>query len=101
MALAERIELTDAERHEVMSVWSKSDIVNVDSPAMRKLLGESRPAHDFETIPARRHTRRKFDTPTKKPGQTRPFFEASNDATYAHLYIDPWQAFQRTLFEAS
>ena len=81
IALAQRTDLTDAERHEVMAVWSKRDTTNVDSPAMRKLRGDTRPAHDWETTPAKRFTRKA--TGTKKPGTSRLFSEASNDPAYA------------------
>lgn len=98
MALALRTDMTDSERHEVMCVWSKRDMSNVDSPALRKLFGHARDAHDWETVPARRHTRRSFVPPTKKPGRTRLFSDAANDATYGHSYIGPSLACQRTLF---
>lgn len=100
LALAHRTDLTEAERHEVMSVWSKRDVSNVDSPAMRKLRGDTRPAHDWETVPARSLTRRKYGSATKNPGFSR-LVEAANDATFGHLYIGPSLACQRTLFAAA
>lgn len=78
IALAQVTGLTDAERHEIASVWAQRDLTNIDSPALRKLLGDRRAAHDWETIPAKRFTRRSTDV--KKPGRTRR--DAANDAQF-------------------
>lgn len=55
------LDLTPAERHEVMAVWSRPDNARIDSPALRKLLGQSKIPCDWQTRPARSVTRARFD----------------------------------------
>lgn len=75
LALADRTDLTPAERHEIMCVWSRSDCHLIDSPAMSKLL--QRPHIQFEgTTPAVRVTRAKFtsDGQKKERPKSCPYF---------------------------
>ena len=88
--------LTDAERHEVAAVWSQRDQSNIDSPAIRKLQGDERKAYDWETIAAKRYTRRA--TGVKKPGIPRLGTVAANDATYQFPGSRQFSVYQRTLF---
>lgn len=61
LALAKREDLTAAERHEICAVWSRSDCIKVNSPAMSKLQGiEHAPRRD-QTITALSCTRRSFN----------------------------------------
>jgi hypothetical protein len=39
LALAKRLDLTDAQRHEIMCVWSRRDVSHIDSPALAALHG--------------------------------------------------------------
>ena len=61
LALAQMDWLTPAERHEICAVWSRADAVRIDSPAMRKLMGNRAPRSEWETIPARSVMRARFD----------------------------------------
>lgn len=83
-ALAKVAHLTDAERHEVAAVWSKPNCNHIDSPALRKLQGRTDGAHEWETVSAKRFTRRA--TGAKKPGITR-HAEASNDGAFNCLQL--------------
>ena len=78
-SLAKVAHLTDAERHEVASVWSQPNVEQIDSAAMRKLQGRADGPNEWETIPAKRFTRRA--TGAKKPGITR-HPEAANDSVF-------------------
>ena len=71
-ALAQRADLTPAERHEIAAVWSRTDCARFDSPALRKLLGVSGPAHEWETIPASSAMRARFDAGGQRPAKKKP-----------------------------
>ena len=78
MALADRADLTPAERREIMCVWSLSDCHLIDSPAVSKL--KQRPHIRLEaTTPAVRVTRAKFtaDGHKKERPKSRLVFAAS------------------------
>lgn len=64
LALAKRVDLTEAERHEICCVWSKSNVGQIDSPAMSKLQGKEHRPQPHQTISARSCTRRRFDAPS-------------------------------------
>lgn len=64
IALASRADLTEAERHEICCVWSKSNAGQIDSPAMSKLQGKEHRPQPHQTISARSCTRRRFDAPS-------------------------------------
>lgn len=79
LALADIDYLTDADRHEVMAVWSKREVTNVDSPALRKLhcithcKNQPEPAREWEHIPAKSLTRASFlPDGSKKPRAKKP-----------------------------
>ena len=76
LALNQVPTLTPAERHEVCAVWSRRDMGNIDSPAMRKLLKQDGP-HDWQTVPVKRYTRMAM----KKPGK--PRLDAANDPLFS------------------
>lgn len=60
LALAKRSDLTPQERHEICSVWSRSDCQHIDSPALSKCLGVRH--IKFEgTAPASAVMRKRFD----------------------------------------
>ena len=60
LALQKRTDLTPAERHEVCTVWSKSDCNRIDSPALSKCLGRAH-IHFEGTRPASSVIRKRFD----------------------------------------
>lgn len=64
LALAQREDLTAAERHEICSVWSRSNVAQIDSPAMSKLQGKEHRPQPNQTVSARSCTRRRFDAPS-------------------------------------
>ena len=64
LALAQRDDLTPSERHEICSIWSRSNISQIDSPAMSKLLKKEHRPQPHQTISARSCTRRRFDAPS-------------------------------------
>ena len=65
LALVQRDDLTPAERHEVMCVWSRSNSHRIDSPAMSKVFNIEHRPQPHQTISARSLCRRRFDV--KKP----------------------------------
>lgn len=87
LALAARTDLTPAEQHEVMTVWSRADVQHIDSPALRKLLRlPGTQAREWEVQPAQQHRRASFDADgqrlgrVKKPGHARlDFGPSAND----------------------
>ena len=91
LALAQRIDLTPAQRHEIMCVWRRSDCHLIDSPAMRALLrADGSAASEWETAPARQHMRASFDAAgervarAKKPGHARlDFGVPANDSVFS------------------
>lgn len=92
------LDLTPAERHEVMAVWSRPDNARIDSPALRKLTGQPRGPGDWQTRPARSVTRARFDDagqPTrarKKAGSPRLDFTlwtAVNDPVFCTTPTPP------------
>ena len=62
IALAQRSDLTAAEQHEICSVWSRSNVAEIDSPAMSKLSNKEHRPQPHQTISARSCTRRRFYT---------------------------------------
>lgn len=64
IALAQRTDLTPAERHEVCSVWSRSNCTQIDSPALSKLFNREHRPQPHQTVTARSCTRRRFDAPS-------------------------------------
>lgn len=64
LALAQREDLTAAERHEICSVWSRSNVAQIDSPAMSKLQGKEHRPQPHQTVSARSCTRRQFAAPS-------------------------------------
>ena len=66
LALAKRDDLTPAERHEICSVWSNSNVNQIDSPAMSKLFKKEHRPQPHQTISARSCTRRRFDVVTER-----------------------------------
>jgi hypothetical protein len=85
LALAQRLDLSPAERHEIACVWSQPGVGLIDSPALRKLHARSNGPAEYETTPARQFTRARFDVTTKKPGVTRldvGRVEAVNDSQW-------------------
>ena len=60
LALAQRTDLTPAERNEICSVWSRSNVAQIDSPAMSKLQGKEHRPQPHQTVSARSCTRRSF-----------------------------------------
>lgn len=64
LALAQRDDLTPAEKHEICSVWSRSNVAQIDSPAMSKLQGKEHRPQPHQTISARSCTRRQFAAPS-------------------------------------
>ncbi|MBS0316672.1 MAG: hypothetical protein JSR49_06060 [Proteobacteria bacterium] len=89
IALAAVPGLTDAERHEIIAVWSRLDCSRIDSPAMRKLLGSGPVAPDYATIPAKSVMSARFDADGKAtrrrrrpglPGLAALHADAANDA---------------------
>lgn len=60
IALAQRNDLTAAEKHEICSVWSRSNAAEIDSPAMSKLSNKEHHPQPHHTISARSCTRRRF-----------------------------------------
>lgn len=60
LALAKRDDITAAEKHEVCSVWARSNAQQIDSPAMSKLRGVDHRPQPHQTISAKSCTRRKF-----------------------------------------
>lgn len=97
LALATRADLTPAEQHEIMSVWSRADVQHIDSPAMRKLLrAPGTQAREWEVQPARQHMRAAFDASgqrrarVKKPRDARlDFGDAVNDAAINSEFHTP------------
>lgn len=63
LALAKHDDLTPSEQHEICSVWSKSNVDRIDSPAMSKLFKQEHCPQPHQTISARSCTRRRFDAP--------------------------------------
>ena len=76
LALAKRDDLTPAERHEICSVWSRSNVSQIDSPAMSKLLKKEHRPQPHQTINAKSCTRRA--TGIKKPSE-RGLIAANDD----------------------
>ena len=66
LALAKRLDLTPSERHEICSVWSRSNAAQIDSPAMSKLQGKEHRAQPHQTITAQSCTRRRFTAPVHR-----------------------------------
>lgn len=66
LALAQRDDLTPAERHEICSVWSKPNVNQIDSPAMSKLQGKEHRPQPHQTITAKSCTRRLFEAPSAR-----------------------------------
>lgn len=64
LALAKREDLTPAERHEICSVWSRSNVRQIDSPALSKLFNREHRAEPHQTVTARSCTRRRFYAPS-------------------------------------
>ncbi len=64
LALALRIDLTPAERHEIACTWSQRNAHQIDSPAMSKLQGKRHAPRPEQTIQPKRFTRRNFTTKT-------------------------------------
>ena len=62
MALAQRPDLSPAERHEICAVWSRMDCHRVNSPAMSKLQGKEHAPRDYQTITAKSCTRKAFQS---------------------------------------
>lgn len=80
LALAQRDDLTPAERHEICSVWSKPNVHQIDSPAMCKLHGKEHRPQPHQTISARSCTRRRFEAPSVhrcSAARTNPALEIS------------------------
>lgn len=84
LALAQRLDLTPAERHEIMCVWSLHDSHTVRSPALAKLLGSTINAeyqHKQPTLRAAFDAQGQKPAGAKKPGLARlDFGYAANDA---------------------
>jgi len=94
LSLAQIPTLTDADRHEIMVVWSHPASHRINSPAMYKLTGRP-PLHDAD-IDAATLYRARFDATgntiphksadAKKPGLARPFAyctTAANDSIFS------------------
>lgn len=64
LALAKRTDLTAAEKHEICSVWSRSNVAQIDSPALSKLFNREHHPQPHQTVTARSCTRRRFDVPS-------------------------------------
>lgn len=58
LALEKIQEISKSERHEILCVWSQSNVSHIDSAALRKLHGTVK--QDHQTIESKRFTRRKF-----------------------------------------
>ena len=69
LALAQRPDLSPAERHEICAVWSRMDCHRVNSPAMSKLQGKAHAPSDYQTITAISCTRRSFCEISKREPQ--------------------------------
>lgn len=61
LALEKNTTLTPEERHEIAVTWSRADVSEIDSPALRKLSGKQKAAHEWQKTPARQHMRIAFD----------------------------------------
>ena len=84
LALAERTDLTPAERHEIICTWIQPNSHQIDSPAMSKMRGIKHEPQPYQTIKAERFTRRNFDV--KKPAYSGhcandEFFTSSDSCT--------------------
>lgn len=66
LALAQRTDLTAAEQHEICSVWSRSNVHQIDSPALSKLHGEKHRPQPHQTVTAKSCTRRRFTDPVHR-----------------------------------
>lgn len=85
LALADIEHLTDADRHEIMCVWSRRDVAQIDSRAMDKLRGQTRPNIDG-LKPAAPYLKAGFVDGKKKPPMYRinAAKPAANDAAWPH-----------------
>lgn len=82
LALAQTA-LSEAERHEVLCVWSRREVSQIDSPALRKLLGHVSARDGFDgQLAARQFTRKQF-----KP--KRQLVDASNDPMFTRAFDTP------------
>jgi hypothetical protein len=82
MALAMRSDLTAAERHEIMCVWSRAEVSHIASPALSKVL--KRPIDKAcQHLPYRRYLRARFtergDAITRLAAPRMVVREAAND----------------------
>lgn len=88
LALAQRADLSPAERHEVMCVWSRADSHLIHSDALNKLLGTRHKAYALHLKHKTPTLRARFDATgrlsrEKKPGFTRLYFgDAANSSVY-------------------
>jgi hypothetical protein len=80
IALELREDLTPAERHEICCVWSKSNVGQIDSPAMSKYFKQEHKAQPHRTISAKSCTRRSFEGRKKSP--EKPSLFAANDPVF-------------------
>lgn len=108
LALAQREDLTAAERHEICSVWSKYNVNQIDSPAMSKLHGKEHRPQPHQTISARSCTRRRFDAPSVDYSVSRNSHVSDNAPQHQatckrqHVFFPPLKLhFQGYIFQRS